>query len=125
MATRDLYSNVSIGKSIVPTVWTATATGSGVDLKGAESAILLVDVGAVAASGNVTVKLQESSDNSTFTDVASADLVGTIADPLVASTPTFLGYIGAERYVRAVGTLNSGTSVAFGATIVRSNLHRK
>ena len=88
---------------------------TGVDLKdaGNNRATAILTSTAVAASGNVTVKIQESTDNSTFTD---------ITNPVTGATYTFTAVSAAEalqilsfntnkRYVRGYGTLNSGTSV--------------
>lgn len=117
---RDLVSNVDVAQSVVPQVVSGSVNGSGVDLRGYDSAFVEVASGAIVSSGNVTPKLQESDDNSTFTDVAAGDLQGTFPTALAASSVYRVGYAGAKRYVRVVLTLNSGTSVAAAANIVRS-----
>lgn len=104
---RDLYNNLGIVQSIAPAVQTATATGTAVDLLGFNSAMVVISTGAIVASGNFTPKLQESDDNSTFTDVAAADLHGSFATALAASTAYKVGYRGFKRYIRPVLTLNS------------------
>ncbi len=123
---RDFHNKSTILKSIVPQVASGTVTGTMVDCLGADSVEFVIDVGAIVAAGNITFKLQEgdASDGSGATDVAAADQLGTVVDPAVASTPQKLGYIGSKRYVRVVATLNSGTSVAIGATAVLTNLHQ-
>jgi hypothetical protein len=127
MASKDTYNNVKLVSTIVPAVNSALVTGTTVDTAGFESATLLVNVGAIAASGNVTLKLQHS-DTTTdgdFVDVPAAQLLGTIPAALVASTAYKQGYIGAKRYVRAKGTLNSGTSVAYGAEFILGHARSK
>ncbi|HEV7455918.1 MAG TPA: hypothetical protein VGN96_04015 [Roseococcus sp.] len=121
MASRDLASNLAIRESIRPAVHSAsTVTGEVVDTRGFDSAMVAVAVGAVASSGNVTLKLQHS-DTTTggdFTDVTAADLVGAFPAALVQNSVLEVGYIGPRRYLRVFGTLNSGTSVAYSAAVV-------
>lgn len=117
MAKRDLYNNIGVTASIVPAVYTATATGTGVDVRGFQSATVVINTGAVVASGLFTPKLQESDDNSAWSDVATTDLLGTFAN-LAASTAVRVGYKGSKRYLRPVLTYVSGTSIAAGAVIV-------
>ncbi|MDX0897439.1 hypothetical protein GOD90_10595 [Sinorhizobium medicae] len=118
MAKRDLYNNISAVSSIVPAVQTATATGTGVDGRGFQSVTYVVNTGAIAGAGNFTPKMQESDDNSAWSDVAAADLLGSFPSALAASTAIRVGYKGSKRYTRAVLTLNSGTSIAAGAVAI-------
>jgi hypothetical protein len=124
MASKDIYNNVKVVATIVPAVNSAaTVTGTAVDTKGFESAVAVVNVGAVASSGNVTLKLQHShtTTDGDFVDVPANMLQGAAANPLVAATSYKVGYLGDRRYVRAFGTLNSGTSVAYGVQFVLSH----
>ncbi|OCJ05250.1 hypothetical protein A6U87_14675 [Rhizobium sp. AC44/96] len=118
---RDLASNIGIVQAIAPAVLTATNTPAGVDLLGFGSAAVVIETGAIAGSGNFTPKLQESDDNTNFTDVAAGDLQGTFPTALVATSVVKVGYKGNKRYVRPVLTLNSGTSIAASATIIKGN----
>ncbi|MGL3605755.1 hypothetical protein ACSV9I_04520 [Rhizobium sp. G187] len=122
---RDLANNISAVTIVAPAVLTATNTASGIDLKGFNSAAVVISTGAIVGSGNFTPKLQESADNSTFTDVAAADLVGTFPAALAAATTYKVGYIGHRRYLRTVLTLNSGTSIAASAVIIKGNAASK
>lgn len=122
---RDLANNISAVTSIVPAVLTATTTGSSVDLNGCNSAALVITTGAIAGSGNFTPKLQESDDNSTFTDVVAADLHGSFVSVLAASTAYKVGYKGFKRYVRPVLTLNSGTSIAAAAVVIKGDVLKR
>lgn len=116
---RDLVSNLAVRESIRPAVNSAaTVTGQSVDTLGFESVMAVANVGAIASSGNVTLKWQESVNNTDWTDVAAADVLVPFPAALVANSVVKSGYIGNARYVRIVGTLNSGTSVAYGASIV-------
>lgn len=115
---RDLASVIAVRESIRPAVHAATVTGETVDTRGFNSAAAVLTVGAIASSGNVTPKLQDSPNGSDWTDVAAADLQGSFPAALVTNSVVKVGYLGDARYLRAVGTLNSGTSVAFAAVIV-------
>jgi hypothetical protein len=77
-----------------------------------------------AATTPATVKIQESTDNSTFTDVADTDLIGltgnTSGVAQTASTVVQIAYIGAKRFVRVITT--AGTAALFSATVARGHL---
>ena len=139
---KDLSNNISPAVSLAAAVRTAAANGTGVDLQGYESATVLVDVGAegdtLSSSVHFEVSLEESDDNSTFTDVAQASII----DGTIASGGIFLkldgttggdrdttggifrvGYVGNKRYIRVVlaktGTHSNGTPI--GAMVVRGS----
>lgn len=128
----NLYDSVSVASTIDSIVLNndTEGTGVGVDLKGYETAVAIVNVGISAdtLSGSVyhTVKLQESADNSVWNDVAAADMEGSNSVVIddAAEDPVVIvwGYKGAKRYLRVfddvTGTHTNGTP--FGAVIVRS-----
>lgn len=118
---RDHVNNVDAVASLVPAVQSATLKGSTVDLLGALGATLIISTGAIAGSGLYVMSIEES-DTTTdgdFTEVAAAHLLGDdLPDALAASTVYRVGYIGTKRYVRAVITKTSGTSIAAGAVFV-------
>lgn len=139
---RDLSNNISPAVSLAAAVRTAAGNGTGVDLQGYESATVLVDVGAEGdtLSGSVyfEISLEESDDDSTYTDVAQAGIIdGTIAaggiflkldgtaggNPDTAGGIFRVGYVGNSRYIRVViaktGTHSNGTPI--GAMVVRGN----
>lgn len=118
---RDLVSNIGVVMLVAPAVLTATNTATGIDLLGFNAAAVIINTGAIAGSGNFTPKLQESDDNTTFTDVAAADLIGTFPAVLAASSVYKVGYRGNKRYVRSVITLNSGTSIAASVVVVKGH----
>ena len=118
---KDLSNNISPAVSLPAAVRTAAANGTGVDLQGYESATVLVDVGAegdtLSSSVHFEVSLEESDDNSTFTDVAQASIIdGTIAsggiflkldgttggDPDTTGGIFRVGYVGNKMYIRVV-----------------------
>lgn len=100
--------------------------GTGIDLSGYDGAVVCVDVGTLAGSATptITLEIQESSDNTTFTAVAAADLDGGVLPAIVAANDdTFyeIGYKGLKRYVRVSVTAKGGTSPALpcSAVVVR------
>ena len=139
---KDLSNNINPAVSIINAVKTAAANGTGVDLQGYESATVLVDVGAegdtLSSSVYFELSLEESDDDSTYTDVAQASIVdGTISsggiflkldgtaggNPDTAGGILRVGYVGNSRYIRVViaktCTHSSGTPI--GAMIVRGH----
>ena len=125
---KDLANNLAVVQSLAPAVRTADANGTGVDLQGFESAMVLVDVGAegdtLSGSVKIDFKLEESSDNSSFSAVTSSTAVteGTVDSNGIFATfdanaeapaVTGIGYVGGSRYIRVVadftGTHSNGT----------------
>ena len=113
---RDFHNEFSSSNSLVPAARNASANGTGVDLAGYRSAAVVFIVGTVT-DGTHTPKLQESDDNSSFSDVAAADQSGTLA-VLASSTNQEVSYIGAKRYIRAVVTVSGATTGAVDAAVV-------
>jgi hypothetical protein len=125
------------GASLAPAVRTATAAGTGIDLKDFRSAIAVFHCGTFGdtQSGSVYIEaeLQDSDDNSTFAAVADANLAfpsgksartGTATGTFFQSKTTGaadaaglyeVGYKGLKRYlrvnVRYTGTHSIGTPV--------------
>lgn len=138
----DLANNTAVALSYKPTVTTAAANGTGVDLQGYKSATLVAFIGAEGdtLSGSVyfEISLEHSDDNSTYTDVTQSDITnGTIAsggiwlkldgtsggDPDTTGLVTQVGYIGGKRYIRGViaktGTHSTGTPI--GLMVIKGN----
>ena len=140
---KDLSNSISPAVSLAAaTSGSGARTGTGVDLQGYESATVLVDVGAegdtLSGSVHFEISLEESDDNSTFTDVAQSGIVdGTITsggiflkldgttggDPDTTGGIFRVGYVGGKRYIRVVlaktGTHSNGTPI--GAMVVRGH----
>lgn len=114
---KDSYSNCTVVASLVPAVQAATLKGSTVDTKGYNSALLIVNTGAIASAGDYVVTM-EHSDTTTdgdFVTVPTADKIGTLPATLAASSVYRQAYIAEKRYLRAVITKTGGTSIAAGA----------
>ena len=142
----DLANNTAVALSYKPTVTTAAANGTGVDLQGYKSATLVAYIGAegdtLSASVYFEISLEHSDDNSDWSDCAQADITngsiaaggiwlkvdgtgtaGTSCNPDSTGTVTQVGYIGGKRYVRGViaktGTHSNGTPI--GLLVVKGN----
>lgn len=132
MTTRDLKSNIDAEQSLAPAARTASANGTGVDLRGHDSALALISIGAYT-DGEYSFKLQESDDDGVsdaYADVAAADLQGSFSAVNDASGQNALqrvGYAGTKRFIRAVvtegGSPTPSTGLVLGANIVRGNPH--
>lgn len=87
---------------------------------GNNRATAILTTTAVASSGNVTVKIQESTDDSTWTDITNAQTAAayTFAAATAANTLQAISFNTNKRYVRGYGTLNSGTSVTLQLTFI-------
>jgi len=98
----------------------ATVNGDGQDVAGYEQLLAVVNVG-LATTGNVTIKLQESSDNGVedaYADITSATTgaVGPTGDEEPYLIDVNLSE--RERYMRAVATVAGGGTVLTGVTFV-------
>lgn len=117
---RDIVHNIKTVIAVPPATRSASVDGAAVDLLGFDSAALVVATGAVTGAGDMSVKLQESDTTvaGDFTDVAPEHLQGAITGSLVSGETVKVGYRGFKRYLRAVMTLNGGTSVTTAALFV-------
>jgi hypothetical protein len=104
--------------SVAPLIRTTSVNGSGVDLANYGGNAFAFVCGA-NTDGTHTPKLQDSADNSTFSDVVAADQVGTLS-ALAANTIQKVSYIGSKRYVRAVITVTGSPSTGANIAVVAS-----
>lgn len=125
MASRDLQNEVKVVASVIPILGNddTEGTGVGVDLLGFESAVMVCEIGisgdTLSGSVKILPTLQESTDNSTFTDVAAADMIGAftlVDDAAEDAVIQQVGYIGTKRYIRALfdftGTHTNGCPIS-------------
>lgn len=103
IVSNSFADDLTLTQSISPAgYFKQTVNGTGVDVQG-KQALLIVDVGTVNAAAPVTVKLQESSNNSSWADVTGGAL--TTITSSTDETVYELAYTGALRYIRAVATV--------------------
>lgn len=123
---RSKISTTKTAVSIGPDQYTAAANGAGVDLLGYDANAIVITTGTFGGTTpTATAKVQESSDNSTWGDVADADLEGVTGNPagfaLAASTVKTIGYTSTRRYVRVILSAVTGTTpvIRVSANVVR------
>lgn len=113
----DLTSVQSIfpGDHIVAASY--SLVGTGVDVLGYQ-ALVLLESGTNGASGTVDVKLQDSDDNVTYTDVASGAFTQVTE---ATDNATFeKAYTGTKQYLRVVATVGTATC-DFGVSILKKS----
>lgn len=97
--------------------------GTGVDTANSEECLIIVDAGTLAGTGTptITLQIQESDDNVTYTAVAAGDLDGGVLPAIVAANDETVykrRYIGTKRYVRVSVTAKGGTTPALPCSAV-------
>jgi len=128
---KEINNKIALCNIIDPVAITATTTSDIIDTKGFESLSVVVAMGAgtFTTSNYLTCKLQES-DTTTgtdFTDVASADLIGSFlvynaeSDGIDQNSVQKVGYRGTKRYVRLVATETGTFSSVISATAILSD----
>lgn len=119
---KDTYHDMKAVQAIAPAIVSAAVAGLAVDLKGFDSAVFVINTGAIVGSGDFSMKLQESDTitEGDFADVEAVDQLGTVPATLAANAAYRVGYIGSKRkrYVRAVVTKVGGTSIALAVVAV-------
>lgn len=123
MGARDSKSNIKVVQLFTKIQRTATATIVGTEVADYRGAHFIVDVGAHSAD-DLVITYQESDDNSTWSNIAEANLDnnGNTAQSRSivsgdANTQIIVGYKGNKRYIGAVIT-DSGTGDAVVGVLV-------
>jgi len=124
MPALDMTAMAKPVNAISPGTQTGTVTGNSIDTKGFEYAAFFVALGALANTSTITaLKVQESSDDSTWTDlvdVQDATVTGAFANPdTSADDNTVLAAqvrcFDHKRYLRLVATVGGSGDADFGA----------
>ena len=122
--TKDLHNLISVTTAIALTAVAdgEDVAGVSIDRQGSDGLEFIFQVGAYT-DGSVTPLVQESDDDSTYTDVADADLTNTEASAaLSAAGVSSIGYIGDKRYVKVTAATAAGSTLSVGATAVKYGL---
>lgn len=122
-----MSANIDLDRSINSVISLApaarvngTANGTGVDMSGFTECVAILACG-VRTDGTHAVKLQDSPDNSTFTDIPAAQLSGAFAADVVSTTTVEVGVLSSARYLRAVSVVSGATTGAvYGVQLVRA-----
>ena len=131
MTMRDLHNNITSIRAVRPqTITSSNLVGAGIDLKGFNSAEIVVEFGDIDEMGGspvgaakVDTQLEHSDDDVTYADVALADVIGpaSVGGGIVSSVttdadPVEVGYVGEKRYIRVTlkptGLTNGGPITA-------------
>ncbi|MGB4101351.1 MAG: hypothetical protein WBK91_05545 [Alphaproteobacteria bacterium] len=128
MAVRDLSNEVNVAQGLVPAARTnGTFNGAVVDLRGYDSATVVVSFGAYT-DGTHTPSFQYSDDGVSFSAPVANEISGAftaVSSGAGANTVQRVGAVGGRRYVRAVLTVSGATSGALSEMfIVRGAPHR-
>lgn len=119
---KDTYHDNKAVQALAPAVKAASENGAAIALAGFDSALIIINTGAIVGAGDFGVKLQESDTTTSgdFTDVVAADQLGTVPATLAADSTYRVGCIGSMRkkFVRAVVTKAGGTSIALSAVAI-------
>lgn len=116
--------------SIAPQASETAINGSSADLKGYHSAEVLIVAG-TRTDGTFTFTIQESSDDSAWSAVANASLLGGNNAIVVNTTATASkiyarGYNGTKRYLRVIQTETSATTgLVYSSVILRGHKQNK
>lgn len=116
---KDLvFGNPGIESIAAGTVLAGAANGAGVDGQGFYAVKHVMSTGAITTT--VVANLQDSPDNSAWTDVVASELVGadagvntvTFDEATQDNTVKQLGYLGLQRYTRVAVTAGAGAFAA-------------
>src|SRR4051812_876213 len=100
---RKLFDNIKSSFSHRPVTATASANGTGVDTQGYTDAVVVLEVGTVSGTTpTLNVKVQESDDNSTFSDVTGATFTQVTATGSSQVLRVAELNVGRKRYLRTV-----------------------
>lgn len=114
--TGTMADEISSVISIKPDAYgiASSTNGTGVDVLN-KSALVQVSVGTVDAGGTLAVHIEESSNNSTWTDWPDG-----IFTSITAAGTYEKQYTGIKQYIRAVG-VNAVGAIDYGASVITSN----
>lgn len=109
---KNIHDVVTLVNLLPTAARTATANGTGVDVRDYEGkgTVVLDSAAGTGTTPTLDVKLQDSDDNSTFADISGATFTQVAAD--AARQNIALDFNNVKRYVRAVSTIG-GTSPSF------------
>ncbi len=136
---RDLHSNLKLVQAVkAQVVGDTDVQSAAIDLKGFNSAEILIDVGTAGDTLGATVKFDvivtHSDDDSSYSAVAAGDILGndapgsngeilTIDADAEAALVYQFGYVGGKRYlkieVESDGTHSTGTP--FAVSVLKGN----
>ena len=130
MPNTDIHNLMNILPAIAPAVYSSTQVGAIIDTEGAEGIEFIIQSG-VMTTGNFIPKIEDGDDSglSDAADVATALLIGTIADATFAATDDGvvkkIGAVNHKRYIRLTLTDDGTADGLIGALAVKMPLNQK
>jgi hypothetical protein len=130
MAIRDLLRNQFVTQSLAPAARVnGTATGTTVDLRGFDGAMVMVSFGAYTDGTHTPSVLQSADGINWIACVYGTDLDGpanlaAVSSSAGANTVQQIGYIGSLRYLAVVMTTTGATTGALSAASVIAGFPR-
>lgn len=122
-----MSANKSLAYNVKPKYGAAgsaigTVNGTGIDTTGYNEACVVLSVGAVASTGTLNVKIQDSADNSAWADVTGAAFtaVSDTGDNQVQIGMLKLDGNTVRRYIRVVGVVATAAA-DYGASVLLVN----
>lgn len=113
---------------IAPASRTAgTVNGSAIDTAGYDAAMFAVNAGAIGGATGLDVKIQESDDQASWSDISGAAIaqLGENDDNQAPLIDVALGgAYNRKRYLRAVATVAGGSSVVYGVSCELYRAHQ-
>ena len=115
-ATAQVVDKITVATFSPPAARTSTVTATGVDIAQYVGRLAITQhVGTVSGtSPTLDGKLQESSDNSTWSDISGATFTQVTASTAIQTI--YIQTRATKRYIRYVGTIG-GTSPSFGLAV--------
>lgn len=120
MGARDVKSNIKVAQLFTKIQRTASATIQGTEVADFGGACFVVDIGAHSAD-DMSITFQESDDNSSWSNIAAANLDGDQSLEIVAAhanTVRYTGYKGNKKYIGAIITDGGTGDAVFGVSVV-------
>lgn len=132
---KDLHNNIEVVSILDPVIVDATATITDIDLKGWNSAELIIALGlntgtTPSSSHKLDFVLYDSADGDTYAVVETADMLGvTVTAGSILTTDAaakystiyHFGYVGGQRYLQLIYTETGTVSVTMAIILVKSH----
>jgi hypothetical protein len=119
MSNKAIHYNIAPVQLSAPAARTTTVTSAAFDREAQdtlaapyEALEILLETGAYT-DGTFTPKLQDSPDNSTYTDVAAANILGAftaVSSSAGQNKIQRVAYVGTQRYVKCIVTVTGSPS---------------
>lgn len=129
MSLKSTKAAETVTQSLKPAARTASANGTGVDVRGFNNVKVYFDLG-TWTDGTHAWTIEESDNNSDYTAVAAGNLDGSLPSVTSGSNDDTVAVVGltgkVKRYVRAVCTITGSpaTGAVAGAFVVASDKYK-